>query len=770
MNSFAEPIPIKSRIAGIFLLTLLSSLVYFNSLQGAFQFDDRNLLSREWVADLESYNKNVAFGSFQNRPVLLWTFALNNHLDPRHTFGFHLANLLLHVLVTILIFLILIRVHHFRPIDFGSDENEDHKITKGKATNALLFPFAVALIFAVHPLNTDSVSYISSRSSLLATFFYLLTLYLFTEMLVPRRSLKQRLLLGLLVISGMYFAIASKLIAVTLPVIMILWFLIFFAPRYFPGLAERLFSTKMIWVYAGAGTVLMGVAHFLDVLYAPKDQGLELFGRIPYFLVQAKVTIFYYLKQFFLPFNLNVDSGFPFTTLSTDWKIALSIILIIGMILLVLKWGNIWIKLGTAWFFLTLAPTSSLVPLNDLAVEHRMYLPMSLGLCLIAGWLTSYSCRANKMRAFIFILIVCGLLTTTRNKAWVSEIELWSDSALKNPNSPRVHNNLGKAYFEAGRLGIARVHLEKSISSIPAYVKTQYNIENPEEFLRRQSTINKNSQNSNFSENDRIHLKADFAEPHYNLASVYLDLGQLDHAEAEYRIALDLKPDYFSAELSLGSVKNLQGQYDSAIGHFLNSITLIRKTTGQSDYALARLNLGEVYGKTQRYDHAIIELKLAIQAEPSMIAAHFNLGTAYMLTSDHDNAERSFKTCLKLNPNYEPALFNLAQVYQNQKLWQNSNKIFEQFIKIKGPNPDVYSAMAWNSLMADKFEQAGALYEKVLGFEPDHRVALVNLARINYRLGKIEMSRSYLKRALKLDLPQTQADELALLLKELSTL
>ena len=109
MNSLTESIPLKSRIAGIFLLTLVSSIVYFNSLQGTFQFDDRNLLSKEWLANLESFNNNVKFVSFQNRPILLWTFAVNNHLDPQNTFGFHLANLMLHVLVSMLIFLIIIQ-------------------------------------------------------------------------------------------------------------------------------------------------------------------------------------------------------------------------------------------------------------------------------------------------------------------------------------------------------------------------------------------------------------------------------------------------------------------------------------------------------------------------------------------------------------------------------------------------------------------------------------------------------------------------------------
>ena len=716
--------------------------MYFNSLQGAFQFDDRNLLTKEWVGDLDNFNKSVKFRSFQNRPVLLWTFAANNQIDNQHTFGFHLANLTLHILVSILIFFILLRVKNFGINNYIYSKYEDYRIV-----DTLVFPLATALIFAMHPINTDSVTYISSRSTLLAAFFYLLTIYLFTEMLFPFRTLKQRIILGLFTLIGIYFAIASKLIAVTLPIILILWFLIFFSSRYFPSISLHFFSNKMLWVYSSVAIVILAWAYGADLLYSPKDQGLELFGRISYLLVQAKVIIFYYLKIFFFPINLNVDSGFPFSTVSTDWRIVFSIIFAIGIILMVLKWGNIWIKLGLVWFFLTLAPTSSLVPLNDLAVEHRMYLPMSLGLCLITGWII-YSNRPNQTRYFIFILLVCGLLTITRNEVWVSEIKLWSDAALKNPNSPRVHNNLGKAFFETGDLDTARFHLEKSVLSIPRYVKRQYNIKN----------IGKYSG------------KANFAEPHYNLANVYLDLGRLDDAEVKYRKALELKPNYYSAELGMGSVKNMKGQYNLAVVHFLNSITLMREATGQSDYALARLNLGEVYGKTQRFGQAIEELTRAIEAEPSMIAAHFNLGTAYMLISSNDKAEDSFKTCLKLDKKYGPALFNLAKVYQKKKFWKKSNNMFEKFLEIKGPNIAAYSAMAWNNMTSGKNEQAKVLYEKVLGLKPNNQEALVNLSRIYYFLGKKEISRSYIKRALKLNLPKAQANNLAQLLKKLSIL
>jgi hypothetical protein len=294
----------------------------------------------EWVADLKSFNKSVSVKSFQNRPVLLWTFAVNNHLNNKHTFGFHLVNLTIHILVTVLIFIILVRIKNLISKENISGKKENSKSEDHQPNNVLFFPFVTSLIFALHPINTDSVAYISSRSSLLATFFYLLTIYCFVETLLTSRTVKHRIILGLLVIPGIYLAVASKLIAVTLPVILIFWFLVIYVPRYFPDYSKYFTVSKMLWFFGCSGIILISSAQSFGVLYSPRDQGSKLFGGVPYLLIQFKVIIFYYINKFILPFNLNVDSGFPFTEFATDWKILFSIFLIITIILVVLKWGN----------------------------------------------------------------------------------------------------------------------------------------------------------------------------------------------------------------------------------------------------------------------------------------------------------------------------------------------------------------------------------------------------------------------------------------------
>jgi hypothetical protein len=143
-------------------------------------------------------------------------------------------------------------------------------------------------------------------------------------------------------------AIASKLIAITLPVVIIFLLLIFYVPRSFPNYKEYFTISKIICFLGLSGIILIFLAYLFEVQYLPNDQGFELYGQIPYLLIQAKVIIFYYLKKFIFPINLNVDSAFPFSEFLLDWKIFFSIVLIISIIWIILRWGNIWLKLGSA--------------------------------------------------------------------------------------------------------------------------------------------------------------------------------------------------------------------------------------------------------------------------------------------------------------------------------------------------------------------------------------------------------------------------------------
>ena len=704
--------PIKTRIQGLLVLTLLPLLFYFNALQGSFQFDDRNLIDREWIADLSAFQKSVHIGQYENRPILLWTLALNNTLHKNKVFGFHLLNLMLHVFVCVLIFVILTQTQNmFVPPD-------------GERKPPSLLPACLpALLFAVHPLNTDSVTYISSRSTLLATFFYLLTLYAFLKIFSPhRQQWPVRAFFGLAAMASLYLAIASKLIAVTLPLILILWFWLYIRPYRFPDLRPRLFAKKMIPVYGGVLLAFLATVVFWGpgILYAPKDQGLELFGRIPYLLVEIKVIVFYYLKLFFIPVNLNVDVGFPFSTFTTDLGIFIAVLGIGALVFLAFKTKNPWIKGGVLWFFITLLPTSSIVPLSDLAVEHRMYLPMTLGLCLAVGGVVCKFSTPRRIRLLVTLIALFSILTLSRNLLWTDEIRLWQDAATKNPHSPRTHNNLGKAHYEKGRLEQALSHFLKANENTEQRLARQYNLADPKKVLARQADKNNSGQDGKAA--DSYTIVADLAEPHYNLASVYLDLGNFKRARQEYQTALLLNPDYFEALFGLGSVHARTGLGEQALDFFRQAIEKRKSVTGKKDYPLARLNIGELLGHAGRFKEAVRELKLAIEGDPSMVLGHYNLGLAYLMTGKLEQAEQALTTCLTLNNRFEPALFNLARVTQAMGKWALSTRQFEQFLSVKGADAGAFFQIGWNHQQAGALDKARKSYKKALQLNPPFKL------------------------------------------------
>ena len=698
---------------------LTSTGIYFNSLKGSFQFDDVPLISKPWIKNLDSFSRFVKITSFENRPILLWTYALNNSLGKNKEFGFHLLNLLLHIGVTLLIFLSVLKTYSFIR---GRNNTENRPVGTTSGTNILLFPLITALIFSLHPLNTDSVAYISSRSSLLATFFYLMSLYLFLHIFDYNKGknlLSKPLLLGPLVATTMYLSLASKLIAATLPLLLGFWYFVFVFPN---KNFEKIW--KKYWIYLLVILVFLA-ALFLSGqswLYKAKDQGFELYGQLPYLLIQAKVIVFYYLKLFLFPFNLSVDSGMPFSSILEDPLIIVSILIITAIIVTAIQSKNVWLLFGTIWFFITLGPTSSFIPLNDLAVEHRTYLPMTLGLCMAIGWGISCLGPCKRLGILLVILIAFSLTTISRNGDWVSEISLWEDVTRKNPNSSRAHNNLGKAYFEKGDLTRAGFHFKKSIASIPNFVKEKFNLKSTDEFLSR----NKRSTNIN-SNNQNLRLVAEIVEPHYNLASIYIDQGKLDLAEKEYIQTLSLRPDHSSAKIGLGSVYNKKGIFDKAENLYLQAIKDGNSKNNIKSYPIAHLNLGEVYAKTGRMPLAIQEWERAIHLDSSLLPAHFNLGTAFMMQEKLDPAEKYFSNCLNINKNFKPALFNLALLKQKQMRWEESINRFNSYMKIAGPNPSALKQIGFNYLNLNDWANAVAFFEKSLKMLPTDATTLILL-------------------------------------------
>jgi len=182
------------------------------------------------------------------------------------------------------------------------------------------------------------------------------------------------------------------------------------------------------------------------------------------------------------------------------------------------------------------------------------------------------------------------------------------------------------------------------------------------------------------------------------------------------------------------------------------------RSSADPNLALARLNLGELYGKTRKIENAITEWKTAIKIDPSLLPAHFNLGTAYMMQDKLQLAENALKLCLELNNHYEPALFNLAKVYQKQERWIESTQQFKAFLEVAGPRPSAYTQIGFNFNRQSDWENAQKFLEKSASLQPNNLNTRITLAETFANLGQVKKAREHLEAALEM-LPNSNQKE-----------
>jgi len=374
----------------IVLIAAVAFIIYSNTFVASFHFDD-------FLSIVENYAihrfdiKQIFSGS--TRPVLDLTFALNYHFGKLDVFGYHLVNLLLHIANGVMLYFILLwTVHNYEE---QRDKNEDMSGVSGEPRPKSLsgVPLYASLIFISHPVQTQAVTYIVSRSSVLATFFYLLTLLLFIRAFRSSNS-SQVTRHSSLYLIGAFLAIClgmgSKQETATLPLMLLLYDYYFLSEGKIAGLKRHfkvylaMFLPLAILLYFS----FTSIHQFISFDYA---KGIQIPQNEPitsaeYFLTQLHV-IPYYIKLLLIPANLNLDYDWPITRYF-DFMTAFYFVLLLSINILA-----IWlfrrqrmISFGIIWFFVTLSVTSSFLVIYDVIFEHRLYLP-SIGFAIVAATL-----------------------------------------------------------------------------------------------------------------------------------------------------------------------------------------------------------------------------------------------------------------------------------------------------------------------------------------------------------------------------------------------
>jgi Tfp pilus assembly protein PilF len=563
---------VSRQLGAVLLLAAVTVAVYYNSLQNEFLFDDlQTIVETQTAGGPGQFTQlfSLLQGKPAYRPIRSASYAFDYALSGLDPWGYHLSNITYHALSAIVVFLIA--------------------RTLFNQTGLALF---TAILFAVHPVQTEAVTYLSGRRDVLSGLFVLLGFYLFLRyrrtgragylamvlLLYPLAffSKESGLILPLLCFSyDVISRIRVKREGVGLPPFREIWAGAWSAVR-----EGRLFYLPLI-VLAG------GLAYY--VLFLVRGTWVRTYyGGSLWFtgLTMARVFL-HYIKLLIFPLTLNADysyNAFPVTTSWTDarsWA-AVLILVVLGYGLLCLLKTRPLVGFGGLWFFVALLPVSQIIPHHEMMAEHFLYVP-SFGFFLaIAALLDPLVDRRRVAPALyaagVVALLLLSLRTVWRNADWRDELTLWSKTVQVAPQAARVRNNLGAAYLRRGQLTPAKEELEAAVQ-----------------------------------------IKPDFAIAHGNLGKIYLDRGDLERAERELQTALHLKEYEVIPRLWLGAVYVRKGQMAEAEQQF-------RAALVKPPYdAYAYNNLGVLFAKGGRMTEAESAFQAALRRMPDLAEARQNL-------------------------------------------------------------------------------------------------------------------------------------------------
>jgi tetratricopeptide (TPR) repeat protein len=576
------------------LLVVAAGVVaYSNSFRGVFVLDDRDSIEDNptvhhlWPLGQVLSPPRRGGITVEGRPLINLSLAINYAFSGDNPWGYHAVNLAIHLLAGLTL-LGIVRRTLLQPGPIRSGPGLRERF--GDAADGLAL--ATALIWTVHPLQTESVTYIVQRAESIMGLFYLLTLYCFIR---GSGSHRPGLWYGLSW-TACALGMASKEVMVSAPLVVLFYDRAFIAGSFREAWNRRwlvYLALASTWVLLGyllvsAGSFMNNAENVAVSLHVPWWQYAL---SAQYALTQPGV-ILHYLRLALWPdplcFDYGGQFGWPAAQSVRDAFLPLIVVVALLAATLWACWRRPALGFLGIWFFIILAPTSSVLPVADRVFEHRMYLSLAavVTLVTVGGFevgrrvLGARGTSGRIVAGSAVGLVTLGLaaLTIRRNEVYRSELVLWQDTIAKCPNNPRAHNNLGLALFEAGRIQEAVVQYEQALRI------------NPES-----------------------------AEAHNNLAFALFKLGRVPEALDHFQQAIRVKPNYAEAHYNLGLALSEIGRYPEAIGQYQEVLR------SYPDHAPAHNNLGVSLLKRGDIPQAIQHYEAALRINPEYTSAQNNL-------------------------------------------------------------------------------------------------------------------------------------------------
>ena len=693
-------------------IVLIASVVfacYMPTLNNGFVWDDEVNFNENFnYRGLSTSHLNWMFTTFHDanyHPLAWLTLGFDFVLWEMNPAGYHLTNVVLHVLNAVLFFFLIIE---FLRLTFVVTTDMDMLGIKVSAIVAALF-------FAIHPLRVETVSWISTRGDLLCGVFYLLTIIAYVRMNNKEAAIDKRkwFLLSMLFF---VFSLISRAWGITLPLVLLILDVYPIRRLVWKGqITSRhimVFIEKIPYCILAMGAAIMAIIAKKEAILTLSQHGLS--DRI----IQSTYGLCFYLLKTIMPIRLSplylLDNSFN-PVEEPMYILCILIVLCISVWLVHMK--NRWPWAITAWvcYVVIVSPLLGFVQSGPQIVADRYtYIAcLPIGVLAGAGMLRLWTARKNRFKSsaswnaaiigvFACLLFMSGLCIS-QSRIWKDKISLWNHVLRLDSGNYIAHDNLGIAIGKLGRIDESIQH-----------------------FL------------------EALRIKPDFAGAYLSLGNALEKQGRKDEAIDCYLKALRIEPDYVAAHNNLGIALGKQGRLDEAIGHYLEALRI------KPDYEKAHYNIGDALEKKGRIDEAIGYYLEALRLEPYFCEAHNNLGNALQKRGRIGEAIGHYLEALRIKPDYVESYSNLGNALEKQGLINEAINNYLAALRIKPDYWEVHYNLGNILKKLGRIDEAIDHYLKALRIKPRLEKAHNNLGIALICKGNMEGAIYHFQEALRI--------------------
>ncbi len=693
-----QQLPFLYRIIPPFILALITGLAYYPSVNYDFQFDDIANITKHFQIRHYSFYDLLFSGT---RWISYWINSLHYKLGKFQPFTYRVGNVLIHASNGILIFAILIMI--LRRMPRGTFYKR----------RSFALSFVTALLFLLHPVQTQTVSYViqgqlegmSALFTLLMTFFFLLRSYCSKTF--------ARYIFTVIFFVLAAFSTGSKEIAIVAPLLVALvdWF--FVAQGSMESFKSRwLMHTANIVIVFGFYLYFLKPNFFIELFGLKMEVGNNLGNVITpdpnqtikplhFFISQFKV-ILHYFWIFLWPFHISVEYDWVMVKsfFSPDCFFPLIALLLISFtVYKILKRQKTHI-IGFAmlWFAINIIPRSSIIPSPELLVDYKTYLASFGWLFIITAALVKLyeyiTWRSKTIKKFsehfklpyVLVTLVSGILavgTINRNTVWRSGIDFWANIVDNAPGKARAYNNYGVELSQKlGKFAEAIPYFKHAISMDKNYRDPYNNLA-----VAYAAT----HQLDRAIETLQLSLKINpyYPEAYNNIASFMIEKKDYEQAKRALAVALRLRPHYGKAHFNTGRLLMEEGEPELAWQSFRKACMEADLDNEAGFYGFAKCSLF-----LKKYDDAIFACKKTLEYNPNNEDAAFSLANACYMAQRFDEAAEAYQYMLQKNPSDSKLWYNLAETYFGQGKTVEALKTFERLKHNPAISPNLYIRIA----------------------------------------------------------------------------